>query len=833
MTVGAWRTLLSALGAHWRRHPVALVTLVVGLAAATALWSGVQALNAEARRSYDRAAAVAGGDRLAAVVAIDGQPFARDDWLALRRAGWKASPVLEGDLLRGDVSLRVVGIEPVSLPAVGDEAAGLGPGDGFEGEDGLGKGDGPGERDGLGRLRRFILPPGLGLVAPETLPRLAAVAGLPPLQASERLPPDTLVVDIGVAERLLGRAGRVSRALVLPAEAARPLPAPLAARLKVVPPDEPTDIARLSATLHLNLTAFGGLSFVVGLFIVQSAIGLTFEQRKPTLRTLRACGISSRTLACALTLELGGLALVAGGAGMVCGYLIAGALLPDVAASLGGLYGARIPDSLSLGPGWWGAGLVMSLAGALLAGGQSLWRAATLPILATAQPEAWVSAARRSHRRGLAAAGLLLLVMLAALALGTSLAAGFVALGALLLAAALALPTVLAGLTTIGARLSRRALAHWFWADARQGLGGLALALTALLLALAVNFGVGTMVASFRVTFLTFLDQRLGAEIYVRAPDPATAAAIDRWLATRPEVTAVLPQVRTSTRVGDWPVGIVGFTDHATYRNSWPLIAMTPDPWDAVAAGRAVLVSEQLARRLDLWPGATLTLGTPAGPWSLPVAAVYADYGNARGEVMLPAAAVLAHWPEADTTRRAVRLPADQAARLAADLRAALGLDDRTVLDQRAIKELSRRIFEETFAVTVALNALTMIVAGIALVTSLLALSETRLAVMAPLWAAGVPRRVLLFLEMARALGLALLTAVLALPLGLALAWLLTAVVNVRAFGWRLPVLLLPGQGVAILLLALATAFVAALWPTLRLARTTPRALSQGFAHDR
>ena len=76
---------------------------------------------------------------------------------------------------------------------------------------------------------------------------------------------------------------------------------------------------------------------------------------------------------------------------------------------------------------------------------------------------------------------------------------------------------------------------------------------------------------------------------------------------------------------------------------------------------------------------------------------------------------------------------------------------------------------------------------------------------------------------------LAALTAVLALPLGLALAWVLTAVVNVRAFGWRLPVLLLPGQWATVFGLALATAALAALWPALRLARGRPRELLQEF----
>ena len=47
----AWTTLRALMG-HWRRHPVECLTLLAGLAVATALWSGVQALNAEARASY-------------------------------------------------------------------------------------------------------------------------------------------------------------------------------------------------------------------------------------------------------------------------------------------------------------------------------------------------------------------------------------------------------------------------------------------------------------------------------------------------------------------------------------------------------------------------------------------------------------------------------------------------------------------------------------------------------------------------------------------------------------------------------------------------------------
>ena len=42
-------------------------------------------------------------------------------------------------------------------------------------------------------------------------------------------------------------------------------------------------------------------------------------------------------------------------------------------------------------------------------------------------------------------------------------------------------------------------------------------------------------------------------------------------------------------------------------------------------------------------------------------------------------------------------------------------------------------------------------------------------------------------IELLKTMSVALITALLALPLGLLVAWCLIAIVNVKAFGWRLP----------------------------------------------
>src|SRR3546814_10006259 len=146
--------------------------------------------------------------------------------------------------------------------------------------------------------------------------------------------------------------------------------------------DEENNLSRLTESFHLNLDALGVLSFVVGLFIVHAAIGLALEQRRGLLRTLRACGVSARLLVTSLVLELGALALLGGIAGVLSGYWLASLLLPDVAASLRGLYGAEVAGHLNLSPCWWLSGVGLSLLGALLAGAGSLLRAARLPVLA-------------------------------------------------------------------------------------------------------------------------------------------------------------------------------------------------------------------------------------------------------------------------------------------------------------------------------------------------------------------------------------------------------------------------------------------------------------------
>lgn len=785
------RAGLQALLSHWWRNPLQLFTLLAGLALATALWSGVQAVNGEARASYDAAAATLGEGRYDQIVAADGGAITTADYVALRRAGWLVSPVAEGRV----AGVRIVGVEPLTAPG------GLGPIQVMQ-------------ENELVTLLAGDTPFYGGAVAIDALE--GAVVG--DLIVAADVAPNTVITDIGAALEL---GAQIQRLLVLPEQpvGTRDLPDRFSRRAG----QGGADIGALTDSFHLNLTAFGFLSFAVGIFIVHGAIGLAFEQRRPVVRTLRALGMPLGRLMALMAVELLVLALFAGAIGVVLGYVVAGVLLPDVAATLRGIYGADVGGDLQLRTAWWLQSIAIAVGGTAVAAGGAMWQMRAMPLLAAAQPRALAMAAGRGARVQAVAAVVLLAVALALAVFGAGLVAGFALLAAMLIGAALALPLVIAGILAAGQAVSRGVIGNWFWADTRQQLPGLSLALMALLLAMAANVGVTTMVSSFRLTFVGFLDQRLTSELYVTADDPAQFETD-----VTPLVDAVLPIQSADITIAGQPVEIYGNRDHATYRDNWQFLSAAPGAWDAVAAGQGILINEQLARRGGLAVGDVVDVGA-----GLRVVGIHGDYGNPIGQAVIGEALFARLYPDVVPARFGLRMDPADVEPLRTRLAAEFGVPAGAMVNQAGIKAFSLGVFDRTFTVTTALNVLTLSVAGFAILMSLLTLAAMRVPQMAPAWAMGLTRAQLGALELARAVLLAVITAAVALPLGLALAWVLLAVVNVAAFGWELPLFFFPADYAKLGGFAVLAAVLAAMWPAFRLARTPPADLLKVFSNAR
>jgi putative ABC transport system permease protein len=354
----------------------------------------------------------------------------------------------------------------------------------------------------------------------------------------------------------------------------------------------------------------------------------------------------------------------------------------------------------------------------------------------------------------------------------------------------------------------------------------MSLALMALLLATAANVGVSTMVSSFRVTFVDFLDQRLAPELFIRIQDDAQSPDLEAYLIAN--AREVLPLLSVETDIAGVPSDLFGVRVGPTYRENWLFLNETPNVWDRVEHGDAVVVSEQLARRAGVWTGDPLSV---AAGVTLPIAGIVADYGNPLGQALIAEPLFRDLYPDTIPTSFGVRSDTPDILRNA--LIQDYGLPEAAITDQARIKAFSLEVFERTFTVTGALNVLTLAVAAFAILMSLLTLAAIRIPQLAPAWALGLTRRTLGRLELLRAVVLAMVTVLLAIPLGVVLAWVLLSYVNVEAFGWKLPMYVFPRHYAVLTVFALLAAALAALWPAIKLSRTPPSDLLKVFANDR
>lgn len=785
----AW--CLKALLSHWWRNPVQLFAYLTGLALATALWSGVQAINSEARASYDAAAKTLGDGQYDLLIPKQGNRIPQDVYVLLRKSGWLVSPVIEARI--NDV--RLLGVDIVTsatgLPNLANEQSAI-------------------TYDTL-------------LANEETALKISMLVNV---TVDKSIAPGIAIGDIGLVQRMLKRDD-LTRLILLPNQ---PITQPsldmVAPNLQIQSAYAVTNVTELTDSFHLNLTAFGLLSFVVGLFIVNSTIGLAFEQRRGMIRTIRSIGVPMRTLITLITFEMMTLAVIGAGFGIILGYFIAAFLLPDVAATLRGLYGKEISGTLELRASWWVSGMLLALIGTALALSSRIWQIVQMPLLASAKPRAWVVATGSRFRLQLILAIMLLFTTVPLALTLEGLLAGFILLGCLLIGAALALPHLLGGLLTLVQKYTVAPVWEWFWADTRQQLPGLSLALIALLLAVSANIGVSTMVSSFRQTFIAFLDQRLAPELFVEVDTAEQSTALEMFLMNRQ--IEVLPLLTTQIVIADLPVDLYGIRLGQTYRNNWIFLDNTRNAWDVIKRGKAVVVNEQFARRAELWVGSLVQVNRDL---ILPIAAVVGDYGNPRGQIIITERIFKDLYPNLYASNFGVRTK--DAAQLRSQIVNKLGIKNNAIISQVGIKALSLEVFERTFVVTSALNVLTLGVAGFAILMSLLTLADLRVPQLAPVWALGLTRRRLAWLELLRAVLLAGIVFVCAIPMGLALAWILLTIINVEAFGWQLPMYLFPLKYLELGVYALIAAFLAAMWPAVRLMRTPPSTLLRVFASER
>lgn len=258
------------------------------------------------------------------------------------------------------------------------------------------------------------------------------------------------------------------------------------------------------------------------------------------------------------------------------------------------------------------------------------------------------------------------------------------------------------------------------------------------------------------------------------------------------------------------------------------------DPVEAVRRVRdrgAVLVSEPLARKAGLAAGGRVTLTTPAGPRAFPIAGVYYDYSTEGGAVVMDHATLAAAFGPGGVGSLALYLrPGPEPERVIDELRARTAGAPLVFRSNRRLREEVLAIFDQTFAITRILQAMSLLIAAAGIALTLLVLARERVPELALYRSLGATRRQLFGLFVGKGLGMALIALALGAAGGVVLAGVLVFVINRAYFGWTIQVHwpwgALGGQ-VAIIL---AAAVAASLYPALAASRTPARELSRDDA---
>ncbi|HEX2223670.1 MAG TPA: ABC transporter permease, partial [Thermoanaerobaculia bacterium] len=354
----------------------------------------------------------------------------------------------------------------------------------------------------------------------------------------------------------------------------------------------------------------------------------------------------------------------------------------------------------------------------------------------------------------------------------------------------------------------------------------------ALVIAVSVTVGIGVMIDSFRQTVVRWLESSLRADLYVSAPSRGggfSGAALDPEVARR---AAALPGVegvhllrRVELPSDSGPLRMIVLGTDGPGLESFELKEGDPEEaWPAFQRGEAVMVSEPFSRRRGVGVGSVLRLPTGQGERDFPVAGIYYDYASDQGLVLIARSAYLRLWNDPTLSGLSLDLaPGADADRVIRELRAAAGTGPGlAIASNRDLKRVSLVIFDRTFLITGVLRMLAGLVAFIGVLASLTALQLERAREMGVLRANGMtPGQVWQLITTQTGL-MGLAAGLLSIPVGLALAAIMIYVINQRSFGWSMAMEVSPLILVQALLLALAAALLAGLYPAWKLARTSP-----------
>ncbi len=635
------------------------------------------------------------------------------------------------------------------------------------------------------------------------------VRGLIP--GSARLGTDAVVMDIGAAQVATGKAGRVDRILIkLPDHGAdlegwtRKLRSSLPGGLQLAAQGSQTEANRkMLSAFRWNLSVLSYIAVLVGAFLIYNTISVSVVRRRPQIGTVRALGASRTTVLFAFLIEAAIFGFVGSLIAIPLGRLLASGAVRLLSTTVNTLYISSRPGAMTISA----ASLALAFAVGI---GVTLASALSPALEASRVPptEAMARGAREyavgvARMRDLIAA-VVLAVLGAAAAKAPPIAGkpifGYLAALLFIASCSLAVPSLVHGVMSGTSALLGRLVGVEALLASRSLAGSLrrtSVLVCALATAIAMMTSVAIMVGSFRQTVLSWMDTELPADLYLR---PAGSPAADRHPTLAPEFAqqlTTLPGVAFVSRFRAYEVQYQGLpitvasvdTDVPRYDETSGFVSgRRPEAvLHELSEPDTVMVSEPFTYKHHVKTGDMLSLPLGSHIARLRIVDVFYDYANERGYVVMARNNMLAYLHDPSTSNLAVYV------KQGSDLDAVRGEIERAaanrdvlIFSNRELRREAIRIFDQTFAITYALEAISVLVAVMGIAGALMSIVFDRRREFGLLRYLGASTGQIRRLILAEAGLIGILSNIAGLVLGVALSLILIFVINKQSFGWTI-----------------------------------------------
>ncbi|MDA9556059.1 ABC transporter permease [Vibrio sp.] len=581
------------------------------------------------------------------------------------------------------------------------------------------------------------------------------------------------------------------------------------------------ELSTLSNAFNNNLFSMGLLAFIVGLFIYYQAMSLIMLQRQNLVGTLRQMGVSSIQLTKAILGEIFLLVIVSWALGNILGLVLAHYLIPNVSLAVGELYNINV--SLDVEWDWLTslASFILVLSGALVSCFWPLFR------LLRSQPNrltpklSLVRFAGTEFALQAYIACFLGLVAVGLHQLPQNLNTGYGIIVLTLLSVTLFTPFLIWRFFTSFSASVHWLKVRWFFSDAAANMSFRGVATMGFMLAMTANISIETMIGSFKETTNRWVNQHFAADLYIY-PTYDISRDMTLWLNNNANVEKLWLRWEREVLTNNGPIQLVSIGDSEDEMQSISIKVGAPNYWYHLHHGKAIMISESMSEKLSLKVGDFIDFPNPLGnKWQ--VAGIYYDYGNPYNQVLLSHRNWLYAFAGLGTVAYGVVLHDDtKHLEFKHSLEKEFNLNSERVFDHNHVNSLTMRVFNRTFDIANTLGKITLFIAVLGIFFSTIAGELTKQKHVALLRCLGVSRRSLLFTGCLQLALSALISIMIALPLGLMLAELLVEVIILPAFGWRLQLTFMLEEYISAILWAMFAVVLAGAIPLLKAVRKLP-----------